>query len=203
MKIFCIGRNYAEHIKELGNEIPESPVIFSKPETALIRNGDDFYLPDFSQDVHYEGELVIKICKTGKNIEEKFASNYYTEVTIGIDYTARDVQQQLKTKGLPWELAKGFDGSAPIGEFVSFKEVFSDNHIDFSLEKNGIKVQQGDTRMMLYSFDRIVSFLSSYFTLKTGDLIFTGTPSGVGKVERGDMLEGFIGNQKLLHCSVK
>jgi 2-keto-4-pentenoate hydratase/2-oxohepta-3-ene-1,7-dioic acid hydratase in catechol pathway len=201
MKIFCVGRNYSEHAKELGNVVPENPVIFSKPDTALIKNGEDFYLPDFSNDVHYEAELVIKISKMGKKIQEKFASNYYSEIGFGIDFTARDLQAQLKQKGLPWELAKAFDGSAPIGEFSNHKDL--QNPIQFSLLKNGELVQNGNSNDMIFSFDKIVSFISQYFTLKVGDLIYTGTPAGVGAVKIGDKLEGFIGDKKMLHCEVK
>ena len=201
MKIFCVGRNYSEHAKELGNAVPENPVIFSKPDTALLKNGEDFYLPDFSNDVHYEAELVIKISKMGKKIQEKFASNYYSEIGFGIDFTARDLQTQLKQKGLPWELAKAFDGSAPIGEFLNVKDL--QNPIQFSLLKNGELVQNGNSKDMIFSFDKIVSFISQYFTLKVGDLIYTGTPAGVGQVKIGDKLEGFIGDKKMLHCEVK
>ena len=201
MKIFCVGRNYSEHAKELGNAVPENPVIFSKPDTALLKNGEDFYLPDFSNDVHYEAELVIKISKMGKKIQEKFASNYYSEIGFGIDFTARDLQAQLKQKGLPWELAKAFDGSAPIGEFSNLKDL--QNPIQFSLLKNGELVQNGNSNDMIFSFDKIVSFISQYFTLKVGDLIYTGTPAGVGQVKIGDKLEGFIGDKKMLHCEVK
>ncbi len=201
MKIFCVGRNYSEHAKELGNALPENPVIFSKPDTALLKNGEDFYLPDFSNDVHYEAELVIKISKMGKKIQEKFASNYYSEIGFGIDFTARDLQSQLKQKGLPWELAKAFDGSSPIGEFSNVKDL--QNPIQFSLLKNGELVQNGNSNDMIFSFDKIVSFISQYFTLKVGDLIYTGTPAGVGAVKIGDKLEGFIGDKKMLHCEVK
>ena len=201
MKIFCVGRNYSEHAKELGNAVPENPVIFSKPDTALLKNGEDFYLPDFSNDVHYEAELVIKISKMGKKIQEKFASNYYSEIGFGIDFTARDLQTQLKQKGLPWELAKAFDGSAPIGEFSNVNDL--QNPIQFSLLKNGELVQNGNSNDMIFSFDKIISFISQYFTLKVGDLIYTGTPSGVGQVKIGDQLEGFIGDKKMLHCEVK
>lgn len=202
MKIFCVGRNYSEHAKELGNAVPENPVIFSKPDTALLKDGDPFYHPDFSSDIHHEVELVIKISKMGKKIQEKFARNYFTEIGLGIDFTARDVQSRLKEKGLPWELAKAFDGSAPIGSFMPIEGVDLQN-IHFSLTKNGQVVQQGHTAQMIFSFEQIVSFVSQYFTLKVGDLIYTGTPAGVGKVVIGDKLEGFIGNQHMLTCEVK
>lgn len=202
MKILCVGRNYSDHAKELGNAVPENPVIFSKPDTALLRNGEAFYIPDFSNDVHHEVELVIKISKMGKKISEKFARNYFDEIGLGIDFTARDKQTELKGKGLPWELAKAFDGSAPIGAFIKTSELDLGN-IDFSLTKNGTLVQQGNSAQMIFSFEQIVSFVSQYFTLKVGDLIYTGTPAGVGKVSIGDTLEGYIGGQKMLECPVK
>ena len=202
MKIFCIGRNYSEHAKELGNAVPENPVVFSKPDTALLKNGEPFYHPDFSNDVHHEIELVIRINKMGKKIQPKFARNYFNEIGLGIDFTARDIQQQLKEKGLPWELAKAFDGSAPLGDFINIESVDLKS-IQFSLSKNGSIVQQGNTAHMIFSFEEIVSFISQYFTLKVGDLIFTGTPAGVSKVSIGDILEGFIEQQKMLVCEVK
>lgn len=202
MKILCVGRNYIEHAKELGNAIPENPVIFSKPDTALLKNGEPFYIPDFSNDVHHEIELVIKINKVGKKIQEKFARNYFSEIGLGIDFTARDKQNELKSKGLPWELAKAFDGSAPIGNFINIENIDLKN-IDFSLQKNGQLVQQGNTSQMIFSFEQIVSFISQYFTLKVGDLIYTGTPAGVSQVNIGDYLEGFIGNESILICEVK
>ncbi len=202
MKILCVGRNYSEHAKELGNAVPENPVIFSKPDTALLKNNEDFYLPSFSNDVHHEVELVIKINKVGKKIQEKFARNYFSEIGLGIDFTARDVQSELKAKGLPWELAKAFDGSAPIGNFINMENMDLKN-IDFSLQKNGLIVQKGNTAQMIFSFEQIVSFVSQYFTLKVGDLIYTGTPAGVSQVNIGDKLEGFIGNESMLICEVK
>ncbi len=202
MKIFCVGRNYTEHAKELGNAVPENPVIFSKPDTALIKNGEPFYLPDFSNDIHHEVELVIRINKMGKKIQEKFAHSYYNEIGLGIDFTARDIQNNLKAKGLPWELAKAFDGSAPLGEFMPLNELEISN-IEFSLKKNDTIVQQGNTANMIFSFNQIVSFISQYFTLKVGDLIYTGTPAGVGQVNIGDKLEGFIGKKSMLTCEVK
>lgn len=202
MKIFCVGRNYSEHAKELGNAVPENPVIFSKPDTALLREGEPFYLPDFSKDIHHEAELVIRICKTGKKIQEKFARSYFKEIGFGIDFTARDLQSALKEKGLPWELAKGFDGSAPLGNFMNI-EATDLRDISFSLTKNGELVQSGNSSNMIFSFEKIVSFISHYFTLKTGDLIYTGTPAGVGPVRIGDKLEGFIGSESMLLCEVK
>jgi 2-keto-4-pentenoate hydratase/2-oxohepta-3-ene-1,7-dioic acid hydratase in catechol pathway len=202
MKIFCIGRNYSEHAKELGNAVPENPVVFSKPDTALLKNGEPFYHPDFSYDIHHEVELVIRINKMGKKIQPKFARNYFNEIGLGIDFTARDIQQKLKEKELPWELAKAFDGSAPLGDFINIESVDLKS-IQFSLSKNGSIVQQGNTAQMIFSFEEIVSFISQYFTLKVGDLIYTGTPAGVSKVNIGDTLEGFIEQQKMLVCEVK
>jgi len=202
MKIFCVGRNYSEHAKELGNAVPENPVIFSKPDTALLKNGEPFFLPDFSNDIHHEVELVIRISKMGKKIQPKFARNYFNEIGLGIDFTARDVQSKLKEKGLPWELAKAFDGSAPIGNFMDVDQMDLKN-INFSLKKNGALVQQGNTAQMIFPFEEIVSFVSNYFTLKVGDLIYTGTPAGVGKVNIGDKLEGYIESELMLTCEVK
>lgn len=201
MKIICIGRNYADHAKELGNEVPDEPVIFCKPDTALLKNEEAFYHPDFSKEIQHELELVIRIQKMGKKIQKQFAHLYYSEITVGLDFTARDKQNELKQKGLPWELAKAFDGSACIGTFIPLPN--ASNDIDFSLQKNGQWVQKGNTQQMIHSFDDIVSFVSNYFTLKVGDLIYTGTPAGVGKIEIGDVLQGWIGNEKLLHCEIK
>jgi acylpyruvate hydrolase len=202
MKIFCVGRNYSEHAKELGNAVPENPVIFSKPDTALLKNGEPFYHPDFSNDVHHEAELVIKISKMGKKIQDKFAKNYFNEIGFGIDFTARDMQTKLKEKGLPWELAKGFDGSAPLGDFIATDKLDLQN-INFSLTKNGEVMQKGNSSQMIFSFEQIVSFVSQYFTLKVGDLIYTGTPAGVSKVNIGDTLVGFIEDNQMLTCEVK
>ena len=203
MKIFAIGRNYTEHISELNNERPDEPVIFSKPDTALLRKNHPFYHPDFSNDIHHEVEIVLRIGKHGKNIEEKFAHKYYDAIALGIDFTARDLQGKLKSKGLPWDLAKGFDGSGPISELIPLTEVKNLKNLNFSLHKNGELVQQGNTSLMLFNFDFIVSYLSKYFTLKKGDLIFTGTPKGVSKIEIGDKLEGFIEEKKMLEVNVK
>ena len=203
MKIICIGRNYVEHAKELNNEIPSEPVVFFKPDTALIRGGEDFYLPDFSTDIHHELELVVKISKNGKNIDKKFAHRYYEEITLGIDFTARDIQQKMKEKGLPWERAKAFDGSAPIGSFVS-KSKFTDvQNVQIELKINGQSRQNSSTSLMLYPIDVIIENVSKFVTLKTGDLIFTGTPSGVGSVKKGDVLEGFLNNEKLISFQIK
>ncbi len=201
MKIICIGRNYAEHAKELGNEIPESPVIFMKPDTAVLK-GSDFYIPEFSDDVHYELEVVLKISKGGKYILEKNADKHYEEIGLGIDFTARDLQSKLKEKGLPWELAKGFDGSAVLSDFFS-KEDFNLENLNFSLLKNKEKVQDGNTSMMIFSAEKIIAFVSQYFTLKVGDLIFTGTPKGVGKIEENDVLEAFLEDQKVLELRIQ
>lgn len=203
MKIICVGRNYAEHAKELKNEIPESPVIFLKPDTALLREGQDFYIPDFSTDVHHEVELVLKVCKEGKHIAEKFAHKYYEEIGLGIDFTARDIQSKHKSKGLPWELAKAFDQSAPIGQSFISKNDLDLNNISFHLLKNSEKVQEGNTNQLLFSFDYIISFVSQYITLRKGDLIYTGTPQGVGPVAIGDKLEGFLNEQKMFTFHVK
>ncbi len=203
MKIFCVGRNYSEHAKELNNAVPESPVIFMKPATALLKDGAPFYYPEFSKSIHYECELVVKINKNGKHIQEKFASKYFDEITVGIDFTARDLQNNLKAKGLPWELAKGFDGSAVLGNFVSLENISSENGIHFSLKKNDIIVQQGNSNDMIFSIEKIIAFVSSYFTLQKGDLIYTGTPAGVGEVTIGDSLQGFIGDTLLMECVVK
>ena len=202
MKIICIGRNYAEHSKELGNEIPENPVIFMKPDTAILKKGSDFYIPEFSDDVHYEVEVVLKISKGGKYIQEEKASNYFEEIGLGIDFTARDLQSQLKAKGLPWELAKGFDGSAVVSEFYK-KSDFDMRNLSFSLMKNKEKVQDGNTSMMIFSPEKIIAFVSQYFTLKTGDLIFTGTPQGVGKVAENDILQAFLEDEKVLDLRIQ
>lgn len=203
MKILAIGRNYVEHAKELNNPIPDEPVIFLMPETALIQKNQPFFYPDFSNDIHYEVELVLKINKLGKNIEEKFAHRYYDEIGIGIDFTARDLQQQLKSKGLPWEKSKCFDGAAPLGKFVSKDQLPPVDNISFTLEKNGEQVQQGNSGMMINSFDVIIAHVSKYFTLKIGDLIFTGTPAGVGPVKIGDNLVAKIEGKELLKVPVR
>lgn len=204
MRIFAVGRNYAEHIKELNNERPDEPVIFTKPDTAILRNNAPFYYPDFSKDIHHEVELVLRICKEGKNIQEKFAGKYFDAIGIGIDFTARDLQQKAKEKGLPWDIAKGFNGSAPVSDkFIPVTEFRNLKDINFSLTINGGIRQQGNTSLMIFSFDYIISYLSRFFTLRTGDLIFTGTPKGVGPVQAGDTLSAFIENEKLLEFEVK
>ena len=203
MKIICVGRNYADHIEELNNERPDAPVIFMKPETAVPRPVEDFYYPDFSEDIHHEVEIVVKINKVGKNIEEKFAHTYYDEIGIGIDFTARDLQAKLKGKGLPWELAKAFNGSAPVSEFVPKSQFADVQNIAFSLDVNGETRQQGNTNMMLYSIDYLISFVSKYFLLKKGDLLFTGTPKGVAAVKIGDTLKLSIEGKEMLQVNVK
>ena len=203
MKILCIGRNYADHISELNNERPSEPVIFLKPDTAILKDNEPFYHPDFSNDIHHEIEIVLKINKVGKNIEAKFAHKYYDEIGLGIDFTARDLQSKLKEKGLPWEKAKAFNGSAPISGFVP-KAQFADlAKVNFHLEINGKTVQKGNTEMMLWNFDEIIAEISKYFTLKTGDLIFTGTPAGVGKVVIGDKLTAFLEEKEMMSFDVK
>lgn len=201
MKIICIGRNYAEHAKELKNDIPTEPVFFLKPDTALLKD-EDFYLPDFTNDMHYEIELVLKISKAGKHIEEQFAHKYYNEIGLGIDFTARDLQTKVKEKGLPWEMAKAFDNSAPIGRFVN-KDSLELNNINFSLIVNGETRQAGNSSDLIFSFDYIISYVSKFITLKVGDLIYTGTPKGVGQVRVGDKLEGFINGESFLKLQIK
>lgn len=204
MRIFCIGRNYVEHIQELNNERPEEPVIFTKPDTALIRNNGPFYYPNFSKDIHHEVELVLRICKEGKNIEEKFAHKYYDSIGIGIDFTARDLQQKAKEKGLPWDIAKGFNGSAPLSEkFIPVGDIRNLKDINFSLQVDGKLRQQGNTSLMLFNFEYMISYLSKFFTLRTGDYIFTGTPKGVSAVSIGNVLSAYIENEKLLEFEVK
>lgn len=201
MKIICIGRNYAEHAKEMKAELPSEPVFFMKPETALLKE-NEFYLPDFTNDLHHEIELVLKICKAGKHIEEQFAHKYYDQIGLGIDFTARDIQTECKLKGLPWEKAKSFDNSAPIGKFEN-KTKFILNNIIFSLTINGEQKQLGNSSDLIFSFDQIISFVSKFVSLKVGDLIYTGTPSGVGPVKIGDKLEGFINGVSYLTLSIK
>jgi 2-keto-4-pentenoate hydratase/2-oxohepta-3-ene-1,7-dioic acid hydratase in catechol pathway len=203
MKILAIGRNYADHIKELHNERPEEPVIFTKPDTALLKNNDPFYYPDFSNDIHHELEVIIRICREGKHIEEEHAHKYYDKVGLGIDFTARDLQSKAKEKGLPWAIAKGFNGSAPISEWKEKQDIADLNNLSFSLKVNGEEKQNGNTSFMLFSFDYIVAYLSKFFTLKTGDIIYTGTPKGVGPIKIGDKLEAFLEQEKLLDFEVK
>ena len=202
MKIICVGRNYGEHAKELGNEIPEAPLIFMKPDAAVLKKGSDFYIPEFSDDIHYELEVVLKISKGGKYIQKENAGNHYDEIGLGLDFTARDLQTKLKDKGLPWELAKGFDGSAVVSDFIS-KEKYDLTNLGFSLSKNNEKVQDGNTGEMIFSPDDIIAFASQYFTLRVGDLIFTGTPKGVGKVSENDLLEAYLEDKKLFSLKIQ
>lgn len=201
MKIFCIGRNFTLHAKELNNPIPERPVVFCKLPTSMLREGKPFYHPDFSKNIHFETELVLKVCKNGKHIDPKFADAYYDKVGLGIDLTARDIQQELKEKGQPWEIAKSFNHSAVIGKFLSRDEFWKNPN--FRMEKNGKIVQEGNPGDMLFSFTDIIVYLSKFFTLQMGDLIFTGTPAGVGKIEIGDSFTGFIGDKEMLRCRIK
>ena len=203
MKIICIGRNYAEHAKEMNSPVPTEPIFFLKPDTSIIRDNQPFYYPDFSKEIHYEVELVIKINKVGKNIDAQFAHKYYDEIGIGIDFTARDIQANCKEKGLPWEKAKAFDGSAPIGKFIDKKKIVDQNNIHFKLLLNGNSVQEGNTKDLLFTFDTLIAYVSRFFTLKTGDLIYTGTPEGVGPVAIGDKLEASIENETLLSFEIK
>lgn len=204
MKIICVGRNYAKHIEELQNEKPDEPVLFHKPDTSVLLKKQPFFIPDFSDDVHYEVEVLVKINKIGKHIQEKFAHKYYDEIGLGIDFTARDLQQKLKDKGLPWEKAKGFDGATVIGDkWFDKKDLPALDNLDFSLKKNEETVQVANTSLMLWKIDELIAYISTYFTLKIGDIIFTGTPSGVGKVFPDDRLTGFLNNQKIFSIKVK
>ena len=203
MKLICIGRNYAKHIEELQNERPDEPVVFLKPDSAILLKQHPFVIPEFSSDIHHEIELIVKISKVGKYIEPKFAHKYYEEISVGIDFTARDVQQTLKDKGLPWEKAKAFDGSAVIGSFISKKLFSSLESINFELTNNGKTVQKGNSSLMLWKIDELIAYVSQYFTLKIGDIIFTGTPEGVAVVQPNDILEGFIENKKVFRINIK
>jgi len=203
MKVIAIGRNYAEHAKELNNPIPTTPVIFLKPDTAVLKDNKPFYHPDFSSDIHHEIEIVLKISKEGKHVSEKFAGKYFEEIGLGVDFTARDIQQKHKEKGLPWELAKAFDNSAPVSRFIAKNDFKNLNDLNFHLDINNQTVQVGNTSNLLFSFEYIIAFVSKYFTLKKGDLIFTGTPQGVGKVNRGDRLAGYLEDVKLLDFDIR
>ena len=203
MKIICVGRNYHDHINELKNKITKEPLFFLKPDTAIQPKGHPFFIPDFSNNIHYEVELVIKISKNGKNINEQFSHKYYQEIGLGIDFTARDIQQECKELGHPWEKAKGFDGSAQISHKFINKSELDLNNINFKLEKNKKRVQNGNSKDMIYSFDYIISYVSKFYTLRAGDLIYTGTPSGVGKVEIGDKLVGYLNEEKILSVNIK
>lgn len=204
MKIICIGRNYVAHAEELKNEVPEEPVFFMKPDSSLLRNNDPFFIPEWTSDVHHEIELIIKISRLGKSIDKRFAKRYYKEIGLGIDFTARDVQSQLKAKGLPWEKAKAFDRAAVLGsQFISVDDLPDREHIAFRLDVNGRTVQTGDSGLMIFDFDTIIAYVSKFVTLKIGDLIYTGTPAGVGPVNSGDHLEGYLEGNKLLDFKVK
>ena len=203
MKIICIGRNYSEHAKELGNETPKEPVFFLKPDTAISPKGHPFFIPDFSNNIQHEVELVVRINRLGKHIEEKFAHKYYEQIGLGVDFTARDIQQEVKEKGLPWEKAKGFDGSAVISKKYLDKKELELADLNFSLKKNGEMVQSGNTQQMLFKIDQIIAYISQFYTLKIGDLIYTGTPAGVGQVNPGDVLEGFIEELKMFEVKVR
>jgi len=203
MKIICVGRNYADHINELDNKKPKNPVLFLKPQTAIINKGQPFFIPSFSNEVHYELELIIKVNRLGKFIQKKFSHKYYDEIGLGIDFTARDVQLELKNKGLPWEKAKAFDGSCLIGDWQNKNDFDNIDNIDFRLIKNDEIVQNSNTNLMLWKVDELIEYISKFFTLKIGDIIFTGTPSGVGKVQLNDNLKGYIGDNELLSINIK
>ena len=203
MKIVCIGRNYADHIEELNNERPDEPVVFIKPDTTIGQSNTPFYLPDFSSAIHHEIELIVRINRIGKHIQEEFASKYYDQISVGIDFTARDLQAQLKAKGLPWEKSKSFDGATVVGEWVDKTQFKNLQNLDFELTNNGKVVQKGNTAMMLYTVDQLIAYVSQYFTLKIGDVLFTGTPAGVAAVAQEDVLEGYLEGQRLFTQKVK
>ena len=203
MKIICVGRNYTDHIKELENNKPKEPVLFLKPDSSIILNNKPFFIPDFSQNIHYELELIIKISRLGKHIQEKFSHKYYDFIGLGIDFTARDLQYDLKSKGLPWEKSKAFDGSCFISKWINKSEFNDVNNLNFKLNKNGKTVQKTNSKLMLWKIDELISYISTFFTLKIGDVIFTGTPAGVGKVSIGDNLEGFIEDNKIFNLNIK
>lgn len=203
MKIFCIGRNYIDHANELGNEIPSEPVVFMKPKSALVQGHTPFYYPEFTNELHYEAELVVRVSKNGKYIQERHASGYYNAITVGIDFTARDIQKQLKEKGLPWEKAKSFDNSAAIGKLIDITPAMNKKNINFHFDKNGETVQTGNSKDMIFSIDHIIAHISNYFSLNIGDLIFTGTPAGVGECLVGDVLEGFFEKNSVLSLEIK
>jgi 2-keto-4-pentenoate hydratase/2-oxohepta-3-ene-1,7-dioic acid hydratase in catechol pathway len=203
MKIICIGRNYVDHARELNNPIPKKPVFFLKPDSSILKNNKSFYLPGFSNEIHHEVEIVLKISKLGKNIPEKFAHRYFGEVGLGIDFTARDLQAECKAKGLPWEIAKAFEGSAPLGRFLSKKDLGDLDNLSFRLDINGQTVQSGNSADLIFSFDRLIAYVSQFFPLKTGDLLFTGTPAGVGPVKRDDRLQAYMGERLLLDFMIR
>ncbi len=203
MKIICIGRNYIDHAKELKNPVPKKPLVFMKPPSALLINNKPLYYPEFTKDLHYELEVVLKIAKNGRHVQDEFASDYYDQVALGIDFTARDVQAKCKEKGHPWEIAKGFDNSAALSNFVNLSKLPDPKAIKFQMKRNGKLVQNGNTKDLIFSFDYIISYVSQYFKLQQGDIIYTGTPAGVGPVQIGDVLEGFLEGDKLLETSIK
>lgn len=203
MKIICVGRNYTDHIKELENNKPKDPVLFLKPDSSIILNNKPFFIPDFSQNIHYELELIIKISRLGKHIQEKFSHKYYNFIGLGIDFTARDLQSDLKSKGLPWEKSKAFDGSCFISKWINKSDFNDVNNLNFNLNKNGKTVQKTNSKLMLWKIDELISYISTFFTLKIGDVIFTGTPAGVGNVSIGDNLEGFIEDNKIFNLNIK
>ncbi|HZW64916.1 MAG TPA: fumarylacetoacetate hydrolase family protein [Hanamia sp.] len=203
MKIFCIGRNYAKHAQEMGNGVPDEPIIFMKPKSALVQGHTPFYYPEFTNELNFEAELVVRISKNGKYIQEKHASNYYNAISVGIDFTARDIQQHLKENGLPWEKAKAFDNSAAVGKFVEITPAFNKKNINFSLQKNKEIVQKVNSSEMIFSIDQIVSNISNFFSINIGDLIFTGTPAGVGECIVGDVFEGYLENEQVLSLEIK
>lgn len=203
MKIICIGRNYRDHAKELNNPVPSKPLIFMKPPSALLVRNKPMYIPDFTKDLHYEAEIVIKVCKNGKHVQPAFAKKYYKEIAFGIDFTARDLQAQCKEKGHPWEIAKAFDNSAAISGFIPLEKVNKEEGIKFQMKKNGRVVQDGNTKDLIFDFDFLICYVSKFFKLQMGDYIFTGTPAGVGPVQIGDHLEGFIEEEKLMDCQIR
>jgi len=203
MKIICIGRNYAEHAKEMKSQLPSEPIFFLKPDTSYLKPGNPFFIPSFSNNIHYECEIVVKICKVGKNISEKFAPKYYNEIGLGLDFTARDLQEKCKANGTPWEIAKSFEHSSPISKEFINKSTINLNELIFSLHKNDSIVQRGNTKDMIFNINQIISYVSQFMTLKTGDLIYTGTPAGVGKVDIGDNLVGYIGDKKMFEVRIK
>lgn len=203
MKIICIGRNYLKHVREMDSPVPQEPIFFLKPESAIIKKNKPFFLPDFSKEIHHEVELVLQISRLGKNIAPEFAHRYYDEIGVGIDFTARDIQRKCKENGLPWEIAKAFDGAAPLGKFVKKETLGNVANIDFKLEINDRTVQHGNTRDLIFPFDELIAYVSRFLTLKTGDLIFTGTPEGVGPVKRNDELKAYINDELLLDFMVK
>ena len=203
MKVICIGLNYSDHAREMGRVLPAKPVVFLKPDSSLLKNNKPFFIPGFSRNIHYEIEIVLRICKLGRSIAEKYAYRYYDQLTLGVDMTARDLQSYLSSSGMPWDISKSFDGAAPVGEFIPVNEAGDVNNIAFRLEKNSETVQAGNTSGLIFNFDKIISYVSGFFTLKTGDLIFTGTPSGVGPVQRNDRLTGYIGDRKVIDFMVR